>query len=91
MSTGEDAVFHFAASLGSAATYTFTMKQTYSDGTFVDGSGPEGSDTPAVFVEAGSPLGGGSSSTLAIVAIALAGVALLVGIVGLTSGKRPFT
>ena len=89
--TGEDSVFHFVASLADAKAYTFTVKQTYSDGTVVDWSGAEGSDTPAVFVEAASSLGGGSSSTLAIVGIALAAVALLLGVVGLASGKRPLT
>ena len=88
--TGEDAAFHFLASPGSSKTYEFKVRQTYSDGTIVDWSGPESSDTPGPTVDAKSSLGG-SSSTLAIVAIALAGVALLVAVVGLAAGagKRP--
>ena len=88
--TGEDAAFHFLASPGSSKTYEFKVRQTYSDGTIVDWSGPESSDTPGPTVDAKSSLGG-SSSTLDIVAIALAGVALLVAIIGLAAGagKRP--
>ena len=60
------------------------------DGSIVDWIGPETSDTPAPTIEAKSSFGGGSSSTLGIVAIALAGVALVVAIVGVVagSGKR---
>jgi len=87
--TGEDSAFHFLASPSSSKTYDFKVRQTYSDGSIVDWSGPESSDTPAPTVEAKSSLGG-SSSTLAIVAIAVAGVALLVAILGVVagSGKR---
>jgi len=84
--TGEDSAFHFLASPNSSKTYDFTVRQTYSDGSIVDWSGPESSDTPAPTVEAKSSLGG-SSSTLAIVAIAVAGVALLVAIVGVVAGS----
>jgi len=83
--TDQDAVFHFNASTGGAKTYTFRVRQTCSAGSIVDWSGPESSDTPAPSVEAVSSIGGGGSSTLSIVAVALAGVALLVGIVGLVS------
>ena len=89
---GEDAVFRFNASVASSRTYTFTIRQTYSDGSVVDWSGPESSDTPAPTIEAKSSLGGGGSSpTLAIVALALGGVALVVGIAALLggSGRRP--
>jgi uncharacterized protein YcnI len=88
--TGEDAAFHFLATANDSKTYEFRVRQTYSDGSIVDWSGPESSDTPAPTIEARSSLGGGSSSTLGIVAIALAGVALLVAIVGVVagSGKR---
>ena len=81
--TGEDAAFHF---LATAKTYEFKVRQTYSDGSIVDWSGPESSDTPAPTIEAKSSFGGGSSSTLGIVAIALAGVALVVAIVGVVAG-----
>jgi uncharacterized protein YcnI len=86
--TLEDSVFHFVADLTAAKTYTFVVKQTYSDGTIVDWSGPESSDTPAVLVEAKASLGGGSSSILPIIALVVAGVALLLGLVGLLGGKR---
>jgi uncharacterized protein YcnI len=83
--TSEDAVFQFLASTNAAKTYTFRVRQTYSDGSVVDWSGPESSDTPAPTIEAKSSLGGGGSSTLSIVALAvavlaavLAGAALLV-------------
>ena len=89
--TGEDSVFHFVASFGSAKAYTFTVKQTYSDGTVVDWSDSESSDTPAVIVDAASSLGGGSSPTLPIVALVLAGIAVLLAVVSLATGKRTLT
>ena len=82
----EDALFQFLASADSAKTYTFKVRQTYSDGTVVDWAGPESSDTPAPQVELKSSLGGGGSSTLAIIAIAVGAVALAVGLLGLLSG-----
>jgi len=82
----EDALFQFLASADSAKTYTFKVRQTYSDGTVVDWAGPESSDTPAPQVELRSSLGGGGSSTLAIIAIAVGAVALAVGLLGLLSG-----
>jgi uncharacterized protein YcnI len=87
--TGEDAAFHFLGTASSSKTYEFAVRQTYSDGSIVDWSGPESSDTPAPTLEAKSSFGG-SPSTLAIVALALAGVALLVAVVGLAvgAGKR---
>ena len=45
--TEEDAVFQFLASADAARRYTFKVRQTYSDGSVVDWSGPESSDTPA--------------------------------------------
>src|SRR2546423_11243983 len=66
--TGEDSVFQFLASPDSSKTYTFKARQTYSDGSVVDWTRPESSDTPAPRIEAMSSLGGGGSSTLAIVA-----------------------
>jgi len=89
VTTGEDAAFSFLANAGGAATYTFAVRQTYSDGAVVDWSGPESSDTPAPVVEAVSSLGGGSS-TLSVVALAVAAVALLVALAGLlTRTGRP--
>lgn len=85
--TDQDSVFRFNASTSGAKTYTFDVRQTYSSGKVVDWSGPESSDTPAPTVEAVSSLGGGGTSTLTIVALALAGVALLVAVAGLL-GRR---
>jgi uncharacterized protein YcnI len=82
----EDAFFQFLASADSAKTYTFKVRQTYSDGSVVDWSGPESSDTPAPQVELKSSLGGGGSSTLAIVALVVGVVALVVAFIGLFSG-----
>jgi uncharacterized protein YcnI len=85
--TEDDALFQFLAVADSAKTYIFDVRQTYSDGSVVDWSGPESSDTPAPTIETKDSLGGGGSSTLSIIAIALGGVALVVAIVALVSGS----
>jgi uncharacterized protein YcnI len=84
--TEEDAVFQFLASADSAKTYSFKVRQTYSDGSVVDWSGPESSDTPAPTVEFKSSLGGGGSNTLAIIALIVGVFALLVAFIGLFTG-----
>jgi uncharacterized protein YcnI len=86
--TGEDAVFEFIATPQSAKTYTFGVRQTYSDGSVVDWNGSEDSDTPSARVEAVSSLGGGSGSTLAVVALVVGCVGVLLGLVGLVAGRR---
>lgn len=86
--TDDDSVFQFLGTASDAKTYTFGVRQTYSDGSVVDWSGPESSDTPAPQVEAKSSLGGGGSSTLGIVALALAAVALVISVIGLVAGRR---
>ena len=80
--TGEDAAFSFLAIPSTSKTYTFSVKQTYSDGSVVDWTGPESSDAPAPTVKSESSLGGGTS-TLSIVALALAAIALIAAVVGL--------
>jgi uncharacterized protein YcnI len=85
--TGEDASFAFVADATSAGHYTFGVRQTYSDGTVVNWSGPESSDTPAPVVDALSSFGGGGTSTLSIVGIALAALALLLAGAGLLRGS----
>jgi uncharacterized protein YcnI len=80
--------FPFLASADSAKSYSFTVRQTYSDGTVVDWSGPESSDTPAPVVEAKSSLGGGGTSTISWIALALGAVALLLGILALAARGR---
>jgi uncharacterized protein YcnI len=82
----EDALFQFLASADAAKTYTFKVRQTYSDGSVVDWSGAESSDTPAPQVEVKSSLGGGGGSTLAIVALVVGALALAVAFVGLLTG-----
>ena len=86
--TEEDAVFHFNASTTGAKTYTFDVRQTYSDGAVVDWTGPESSDTPAPTIEAVSSLGGGGTSTLSYVALGLGALALLVAFGGLLARGR---
>ena len=82
--TDEDAAFSFLASTSSSGTYTFAVRQTYSDGSIVDWSGPESSDSPSPTIKAVPTLGGGGgSTTLDIVAIALAAVALILASAGL--------
>jgi uncharacterized protein YcnI len=89
--TGEDSIFQFLASPDSSKTYTFAVRQTYSDGSVVDWSGPESSDTPAPRIEAKSWLGGGGSSTLSIIALVVGGIGVLLGAVALATrgGTRP--
>jgi uncharacterized protein YcnI len=91
--TEEDAVFSFNASTSAAKTYVFDVRQTYSDGSIVDWNGPESSDSPAPTIAALSSIGGGGTSTLTIVALVLAGAALLVALGSLASrgGGRPLT
>lgn len=77
--TEEDAAFSFLASTKGTGTYVFHVRQTYSDGTVVDWSGPESSDTPAPTMKAVSSFGGGTSP-LVYVALAVAAVALVLGL-----------
>jgi uncharacterized protein YcnI len=91
VATEEDAVFQFLASADSSKTYEFKVRQTYSDGSVVAWTGPESSDTPAPRIEAMSSLGGGGSSTLAIVALVVGGIGVLLAGVALVThaGSRP--
>lgn len=85
--TEEDAVFRFQATLtGGDKQYVFSVRQTYSNGQVVDWNGPETSDTPSPAVQGVSSLGGSSSNTLAIVALAVGGIGLLIGVVSLIAG-----
>jgi uncharacterized protein YcnI len=86
--TEEDAAFSFLATPTSSKTFTFQVRQTYSDGSIVDWSGPESSDTPAPTVEAKSTLGGSSTSTLTIIALVVGGIALVLGAIALLAGGR---
>jgi uncharacterized protein YcnI len=82
--TGEDATFSFLGQPAAVKTYTFEVRQTYSDGSVVDWNGSESSDSPSPVVKAESSVGGGTS-TLAIVALALAAIALIAAVVGLVA------
>ena len=86
--TGEDAAFSFLAVTAAAKTYTFGVRQTYSDGSVVDWNGPESSDTPSPTIESKSSLGGGSSSTLSIIALVVGGIGVLLGLIAVLSGGR---
>jgi uncharacterized protein YcnI len=88
--TEDDALFQFLAEPSAAGTYTFQVQQTYSDGSIVSWAGSESSEDPAPAIEVKSSLGGGGTSTLAIVALGLGAVALVVAVVALVSrGSRP--
>jgi uncharacterized protein YcnI len=84
--TGEDATFAFLAQPAESKTYTFGVRQTYSDGSVVDWSGSESSDNPAPTIEVRSSLGGGSSSTLTLIALIVGAVGVLLGALALFSG-----
>ncbi|MGH3378067.1 MAG: DUF1775 domain-containing protein [Actinoallomurus sp.] len=87
----EDAVFRFQATLtGGSKDYVFEVRQTYSDGSVVDWSGPEDSDAPSPTVQGVSSFGG-SSSTLTIVALVVGAVGVLLGVIGLVGGRRSLT
>ena len=86
--TGEDAAFSFLAQPSEAKTYTFGVRQTYSDGSVVDWSGPESSDDPAPTIEAKSSFGGSSSSTLAIIALVVGAIGVVLAAVALFAGGR---
>lgn len=84
---GQAAFLQFLGSSSKAGTSTFNVRQTYSDGSVVDWSGPESSDTPAPSITTESSLGGVGTSTLGLVALVLAAVALVVAVLGLVSGR----
>ena len=84
--TDEVSHFAFLGSTDASKTYAFSVEQSYSDGSVVDWSGPESSDTPAPTLEAKSSFGGGGSSTLDIVALIVGGVALVAAVAALATG-----
>jgi uncharacterized protein YcnI len=90
LATGEAAAFSFMGTPDSAKTYAFGVRQTYSDGSVVDWSGPESSDAPAPTLEAKDSLGGGGSSVVSWIALAVAVLAAVLAAVALAaaSGRR---
>ena len=93
LTPGEASNFEFLGRTDASKTYEFKVRQTYSDGSVVDWSGPESSDTPAPLVESKSSLGGGGNSTLDVIALVVGGIALVVAVAGLlaASGRRTLT
>jgi uncharacterized protein YcnI len=89
----EATTLQFLASTDAAKTYSFQVRQVYSDGSVVDWTGPESSDTPAPTIESKSSLGGGGSNTLAIVALIVGALAAILAVAALVvrSGKRALT
>ena len=90
--TEEDSLFQFLAQPAKSGTYTFTVQQTYSDGSIVNWSGPESSENPSPTIKVVSSVSGGGTSTLTIVALVLGALGLLVGGLALFSrGGRALT
>jgi uncharacterized protein YcnI len=91
--TGEDSLFQFLAQPASPKAYTFQVQQTYSDGSIVNWSGSESSESPAPTIEAVTSMsgGGGGVSALTIVALIVGVLGLLAGGLALVgrSGGRP--
>ena len=87
----EYAQFQFLASAQKTGTQAFKVRQTYSDGSVVDWTGSESSDTPAPSVDAVSSFGGGGGhALLSIVALVAAAIALaLSSMTLLLRGGRP--
>ena len=86
--TGEDSLFQFLAQPAAAKTYTFSVEQTYSDGSIVNWAGSESSDAPAPTIDVATSLGGGGVSALTIVALLVGVLGLLAGGVALSRGGR---
>jgi uncharacterized protein YcnI len=89
--TEEDSLFQFLAQPSKAGTYTFEVKQTYSDGSIVDWSGAESSAAPAPTIKVAGSIGGGTP-TLTIVALVLGAIGIVLGAIALVSrGGRAMT
>jgi len=85
--TGEDSLFQFLAQPAATGTYTFTVQQTYSDGSIVNWDGSEASAAPAPTIQAAGSLGaGGGLSAITIVALILGALGLLAGGFALAGG-----
>jgi len=77
--TGEDSLFQFLAQPASSGSYTFQVRQTYSDGSIVTWSDPESGEDPAPVIEAKSSLGGGGVDVVTIIALVAGILGILVG------------
>lgn len=90
--TEEVSLFQFLAEAATPGTYTFHVRQTYSDGEIVDWSGPESAAAPAPTIDVVSSVAGGGTSVLTIVALLVGALGLLVGGIALFSrGGRTLT
>lgn len=99
--SGEDALFQFLAQPARAGRYTFTVQQTYSDGSIVNWTGSEASADPAPTIDvtaggaaSGGGSGGGGVGVIDIVAVILAALALAasaLALAGRGQGGRPLT
>ena len=92
--TEEDSLFQFLAQPASTGTYTFQVRQTYSDGSIVTWADPESGADPAPAIEVKSSLGGGGVPVLTIFALIAGIIGILVGGFALVSrgggdNKRP--
>lgn len=98
--TGEDALFQFLAQPAHAGRYTFTVQQTYSDGSIVNWTGSESAEDPAPTIDVvngtggtgGGGGGGDGVGVIDIVAVVLAALALAAGALALAGrgqGGRP--
>jgi len=85
---GSTTVIDIVGSAAASGTYALPVRQTYGDGSVVDWSVPESSDTPSPVVNVVSDLGGGTS-TLTIVALIVGAVGVLLGVAGLAMRGRP--
>jgi len=83
--TGEDSLFQFLAQPAKTGTYAFQVQQTYSDGSIVNWADAETGQDPAPTIKVASSVGGSGTSTLALVALAVAAVGLLLGGIAVVS------
>ena len=91
--TDEDSMFRFVGAAENPGTLSFTVRQTYSDGSVVEWSGDPELRHPGAQVEAKSSLGGGGSDTLSIIAIVVGAIGVVLGGAALLlrGGKRSLT
>ena len=82
------AVFSIVGSAAESGSYALPDRQTYSDGSVADWSGPESADAPAPVVKVASDLGGGTSP-LTIVALVLGALGAVLGVAALVARGRP--
>jgi uncharacterized protein YcnI len=85
--TEDDSLFQFLAEPSKAGTFTFQVQQMYSDGQIVNWADAESGANPAPTISAKSSLGGGGTSTLTIIALAVGAVGVILGAVALFAGR----